>query len=81
MGIHRRLTNKNKKAPASLRRHQRKEFIMKHEALEYLKEMLEHKYGDLTDDCGCYLRNEFGEPEWFSVAAIVELIDRADEEC
>jgi len=56
-------------------------FIMKHEALEYLKEMLEHKYGDLTDDCGCYLRNEFGEPEWFSVAAIVELIDRADEEC
>ena len=55
--------------------------IRKHEALEYLKEMLEHKYGDLTDDCGCYLRNEFGEPEWFSVAAIVELIDRADEEC
>ena len=54
---------------------------MKHEALEYLKEMLEHKYGDLTDDCGGYLRNEFGEPEWFSVAAIVELIDRADEEC
>jgi hypothetical protein len=54
---------------------------MKHEVLEYLKEMLEHKYGDLDDDCGCYLRNEFGEPEWFSVAAIVELIDRADEEC
>lgn len=55
--------------------------IMKHEALEYLKEMLERKYGDLEDNSGCYLYNEYGEPEWFSVAEIVKLIDRADEEC
>ena len=54
---------------------------MKHESLEYLKELLERKYGDLDDNSGCYLRNEYGEPEWFSVAAIVELIDRVDEEC
>jgi len=54
---------------------------MKHEVLEYLKEMLERKYGDLDDDTGCYCRNEFGEAEWLSVKEIVRLIDRADEEC
>lgn len=57
-----------------------KEDDMKHESLEYLKELLERKYGDLDDNSGCYLRNEHGEPEWFSVAEIVKLIDRADEE-
>lgn len=54
---------------------------MKHEVLEYLKESLERKYGDLEDDAGCYVRNEFGEPEWLSVKEIVRLIDEADEEC
>ena len=54
---------------------------MKHEVLEYLKEMLEKKYGDLTDESGCYMRNEYGEAEWFSIAEVVRLIDRADDEC
>lgn len=53
---------------------------MRSEALEYLKEMLERKYGDLEDNAGCYCRNEYGEAEWLSVAEIVRLIDRADEE-
>ena len=54
---------------------------MRHESLEYLLELLERKYGDLEDNCGCYLRNEYGEAEWFSVAEIVRLINQADEEC
>ena len=54
---------------------------MKHEALEYLLEMLEHKYGDLNDERGCSIRNEFSDWEWLSVAEIVRLIERADEEC
>ncbi len=54
---------------------------MKHESLEYLLELLEKKYGSLEDDTGCYLRNEYGEAEWLSVAEIVRLIETADEEC
>ena len=54
---------------------------MRHESLEYLLELLERKYGDLEDNSGCYLRNEYGEAEWFSVAEIVRLINKADEEC
>ena len=51
------------------------------EALEYLKELLEKKYGDLNDNGGCYARNDdTGENEWLSVKAIVDLIDRAAEE-
>ena len=42
--------------------------------------MLERKYGDLTDNRGCYVRNEYGEHEWFSVAEVVRLIEQADEE-
>ena len=54
---------------------------MRHESLEYLLGLLERKYGSLEDNSGCYLRNEYGEAEWFSVAEIVRLIERADEEC
>lgn len=46
---------------------------MKNEVLECLKEMLEEKYGDLTDECGCYVRHE-----WLSIAEIVKLIYLAD---
>lgn len=54
---------------------------MKNEVLAYLKSMLEMKYGDLDDNGGCYIYNEeTGEREWLSVRAIVDLIDRADEE-
>ena len=50
---------------------------MKWEVLEYLKELIEEKYGSLDNECGCNIRVGGG---WLSVAAIVELIDRADEE-
>lgn len=46
---------------------------VKNEVLECLKEMIEEKYGDLTDECGCYVRHE-----WLSIAEIVKLIDLAD---
>ena len=49
---------------------------MKHEVLEYLKTLIERKYGTLDDSRGAYLNGQ-----WLSVEAIVELIDRADEEC
>lgn len=49
---------------------------MNHEALEYLKKLIERKYGSLDDSRGAYLNGK-----WLSVEAIVELIDQADEEC
>ena len=48
------------------------ELICKQELLE----LLEQKYGDLTDECGCSVHVN-GEWEWLSVADIVRLI----EEC
>ena len=38
---------------------------------EDLKELLENKYGDLSDDSGCYVGGS-----WLSVSAIVELIEQ-----
>ena len=49
---------------------------MRHEALEYLKDLLERKYGDLASEQGCNINGR-----WLSVAAIVELIEEADEDC
>ena len=49
---------------------------MENEALEILKELLEDKYGDLNNDCGCYVGGQ-----WLSVKRIVDLINQADEEC
>ena len=52
---------------------------MKWEVLEYLNELIEKKYGSLDNESGCYSYSGDGG-DWLSVAAIVELIDRADEE-
>ena len=52
---------------------------MRHEILDYLKEKIELKYGDLEDESGCYISIDHGW-EWLSVADIVTLIEEADEE-
>ncbi len=49
---------------------------MKHKALEYLKELIEHVYGTLDDNRGAYVNGQ-----WLSVEKIVELINLADEDC
>ena len=50
---------------------------MNNEILEYLKERLADKYGDLTDEGGCSVSTEHGR-EWLSIADIVRLIDDVD---
>lgn len=52
---------------------------MRHEILEYLKECIEAKYGDLEDESGCSISTEHGW-EWLSIADIVRIIDEADED-
>ena len=52
---------------------------MRHEILDYLKEKIELKYGNLEDESGCYISTDHGW-EWLSAADIVTLIDEADEE-
>lgn len=49
------------------------ELICKQELLE----LLEQKYGDLTDECGCSVYVN-GEYEWLSVADIVRIIEACD---
>ena len=49
---------------------------MKHEVLEYLLKLIRRKYGDLSNDSGCYINGR-----WLSVEAIVNLIDEADRKC
>ena len=49
------------------------ELICKQELLE----LLEKKYGDLTDTCGCSVQTENGY-EWLSVADIVDIINECD---
>ena len=49
------------------------EFISKQELLK----AIEHKYDDLTDISGCYVRTSNGN-EWLSVADIVELVNGCD---
>lgn len=39
-----------------------------------LKDKIEEKYGSLDDESGCYVNGE-----WFSVRAIVNLIDECDD--
>lgn len=54
---------------------------MRNGILEYLKALIEKKYGTLEDESGCGLMNEeTGEWEWLSISEFVRLIDRADEE-
>lgn len=48
---------------------------MNHNVLDYLKKLIEQKYGTLDDERGCYVNGQ-----WLSVADIVNLIDEADEE-
>lgn len=48
---------------------------MKNEVLAYLKELIEKKYGTLDDERGAFLNGK-----WLSIAEIVQLIDKADEE-
>lgn len=48
---------------------------MRHDILERLLEVLEEKYGDLDDDCGCYK-----DKGWFSIARVVEIIKEVDED-
>lgn len=45
------------------------------DALDRLKRLLEKRYGNLDNECGCYVNGQ-----WLSVADIVSLIDEADEE-
>lgn len=52
---------------------------MKNEVLEYLKNLIEEKYGDLDDDGGCYATVGY-EREWLSVKRIMDLLREADEE-
>ena len=49
-------------------------FINKDELLE----LLEQKYGDLTDECGCSVFTDNGW-EWLSVADIVNVINSCTE--
>jgi len=49
---------------------------MKHEALEYLMNLIQLKYGTLDDLRGAYLNGN-----WLSIEAIVTLINQADKEC
>lgn len=46
---------------------------MNHEVLDYLKELIQKRYGTLEDERGAYLNGE-----WLSVKAIVDLIEEAD---
>lgn len=39
-----------------------------------LKDMIEEKYGSLSDERGCYVNGE-----WLSVRDIVDLIDECDD--
>ena len=48
---------------------------MRNGVLAYLKELIDKKYGTLDDERGAYLNGK-----WLSVAAIVQLINKADEE-
>ena len=52
---------------------------IRNEAIEYFLELLEEKYGDLTDDCGCYVSTGHGN-EWMSILQIAKLAKQADME-
>lgn len=46
---------------------------MNYEILEYLKELIERKYGSLDDERGAYVNGR-----WLSIRDIVDLIDEVD---
>ena len=45
--------------------------------LQEVLDRIEAKYGDLTNERGCFISTENGH-EWLSVAEIVEIIERVD---
>ena len=49
--------------------------------LEELMEKLEMAFGDLNNDCGCYVdhKNEYGEMAWLSVKAVKDVIDECEQ--
>lgn len=46
---------------------------MNEEIKTVLLDALAEKYGDINDDCGAYVRTDYGN-EWLSVKAIKDLI-------
>lgn len=48
---------------------------MEHEILAQLKTLIERKYGDLSNETGCYVNGR-----WLSVRDIAALIDQVDTE-
>lgn len=43
--------------------------------VDKLKEKIEDKYGDLDDEIGCYINNN-----WLSVKDVVDLVDECDDD-
>ena len=41
---------------------------------EDLKDTIEEKYGDLSNNCGCYINSE-----WLSISDIIEIVDNCTE--
>ena len=49
--------------------------------LEELMGKLELAFGDLNNDCGCYVnhRDEYSEMAWLSIKAVKDLIDECEQ--
>ena len=45
---------------------------------EELLELLENTFGDITNDCGCYVHTDKGY-EWLSLSRIVDIINECME--
>ncbi len=52
---------------------------MNNPILDKLLDLLERKYGDLSNDSGCNIATDNGW-RWMSLNSIVELIEKLDEE-
>ena len=46
------------------------------ESLDWLKALIEKRFGSLDNDCGCYVNGQ-----WLSVASVAKLIDEAEKGC
>ena len=51
--------------------------ILNNVVLQEVIDRIEAKYGDLTDERGCYINTDSGHA-WLSVAEIVDIIKRVD---
>lgn len=51
--------------------------ILNNVILQEVIDRIEAKYGDLTDERGCYVSTDDGHA-WLSVANIVDIIERVD---